>query len=261
MDQEDRISSFTPSISAIISGVVADAKNLLISELTLTKLELQREIAKAKAVAIMIAVGVGLRIHRRDSPGFHGSPHTSDLHPCAAVGLFRHCRWRAGAVRCARDDVGKNQKQERYSIAAFPGRDEKGLHSMTTDSEQLDREIDQARRRIAAAQMAIAEKLEIVEKQVRDTVAGAQSAIDDVVTNVKGTDFGHHGFLKRSFRRALSNAPASMAGLRQRRIGRLSARRSRRVKTRASKGNRFDARRSLSSSITARAHKRSAEPV
>ncbi|HMF48433.1 MAG TPA: phage holin family protein, partial [Candidatus Saccharimonadales bacterium] len=47
------------SISAIISGLVADAKNLLISELTLTKLELQREITKAKAVAIMIAVGVG----------------------------------------------------------------------------------------------------------------------------------------------------------------------------------------------------------
>jgi len=47
---------------------------------------------------------------------------------------------------------------------------------MTTDAEQLDREIDQARRRLAAAQMAIAEKLEIVEKQVRDTVAGAQSA-------------------------------------------------------------------------------------
>ena len=59
MDQEDRISRFTPTISAIISGLVADAKNLLISELTLTKLELQREITKAKAVAIMIAVGVG----------------------------------------------------------------------------------------------------------------------------------------------------------------------------------------------------------
>jgi len=60
MDQEDRISSFTQSISAIISGLVADTKNLLISELTLTKLELQREITKAKAVAIMIAVGVGV---------------------------------------------------------------------------------------------------------------------------------------------------------------------------------------------------------
>ena len=35
--------------------------------------------------------------------------------------------------------------------------------------------------------MAMAEKLEVVEKQVRETVTGAQSAIDDVVTNVKGT--------------------------------------------------------------------------
>jgi len=69
---------------------------------------------------------------------------------------------------------------------------------MTTDAEQLDREIDQARRRLAAAQMAIAEKLEIVEKQVRDTVAGAQSAIDDVVTNVKGTVSDTTDTLKRS---------------------------------------------------------------
>ena len=70
---------------------------------------------------------------------------------------------------------------------------------MTTDSEQLEREIDQARRRLAAAQTAIAEKLEIVEKQVRDTVAGAQSAIDDVVTNVKGTVSDTTDTLKRSF--------------------------------------------------------------
>jgi len=37
----------------MISGVVADAKELLISELTLTKLECQRE-------AVTVAVGVGL---------------------------------------------------------------------------------------------------------------------------------------------------------------------------------------------------------
>lgn len=42
----------------MISGVAADAKELLISELTLTKLELQREFARAKAAAVTIAVGV-----------------------------------------------------------------------------------------------------------------------------------------------------------------------------------------------------------
>ena len=44
----------------MISGVVADAKELLISELTLTKLECQREFAKAKTAAVRVAVGVGL---------------------------------------------------------------------------------------------------------------------------------------------------------------------------------------------------------
>ena len=58
---------------------------------------------------------------------------------------------------------------------------------MKTDSDELDRDIDNARIRSAAAQLAIAEKLENVEKQIRETVAGTQSAIDDVVTNVKST--------------------------------------------------------------------------
>jgi len=60
MEQEDRISSFRPSITATIIGVVADAKELLTSELTLAKLELQREFAKAKAAAVTVAIGVGL---------------------------------------------------------------------------------------------------------------------------------------------------------------------------------------------------------
>lgn len=38
---------------------------------------------------------------------------------------------------------------------------------MKTDSDELDRDIDNARRRSAAAQLAIAEKLETVEKQIR----------------------------------------------------------------------------------------------
>ena len=58
---------------------------------------------------------------------------------------------------------------------------------MKRDSDELDRHIDNARRRSAAAQLAVAEKLETVEKQIRETVAGTQSAINHVVTNVKST--------------------------------------------------------------------------
>lgn len=59
MERYDHLSSSTPGITATISGVVADAQELLISELTLAKLELQRELAKARAAAVTLAIGIG----------------------------------------------------------------------------------------------------------------------------------------------------------------------------------------------------------
>jgi len=70
---------------------------------------------------------------------------------------------------------------------------------MKADSKDLDRDIDNARQRIAAAQLAMAEKLEGVEKQIRDTVAGAESAVDDVVSSVKGTISETVHSVKRTF--------------------------------------------------------------
>jgi hypothetical protein len=70
---------------------------------------------------------------------------------------------------------------------------------MSSDSHKLERDIDETRRRIAAAQRAMAEKLEVVERQVRETVAGAQSAIDDVATNVKGTISDTAHSIKQTF--------------------------------------------------------------
>jgi hypothetical protein len=70
---------------------------------------------------------------------------------------------------------------------------------MSADSNKLERDIDETRRRIAAAQQAMAEKLEVVERQVRETVAGAQSAIDDVATNVKGTISDTAHSIKQTF--------------------------------------------------------------
>jgi hypothetical protein len=78
MEEEDRISSFSLSITAIISGVVADAKELLISELTRTKLEFQREFAKAKTAAVTVAIGVGFGFIG-DITGLHGGSLASDL--------------------------------------------------------------------------------------------------------------------------------------------------------------------------------------
>ncbi len=78
---------------------------------------------------------------------------------------------------------------------AFAYRNEKGFCTMKTDSGELDRDIENARRRNAVAQLAMAEKLATVEKQIRETVAGAQSAIN----NVKGTILDTADSVKRIF--------------------------------------------------------------
>jgi Putative Actinobacterial Holin-X, holin superfamily III len=105
MEQEDRISSFAPSLTGMISAVVADAKELLISELTLAKLEFQREFTKAKAAAVTVAIGVGF--------GFIGAISfvfmVVHLLAGAALGLLWHCRRRAFSIRRAGGDVRKNQ--------------------------------------------------------------------------------------------------------------------------------------------------------
>ncbi len=70
---------------------------------------------------------------------------------------------------------------------------------MKTDTDKLDRDIDNARRRIAAAQLAMAEKLETMEKQIGETVVGVQSAISDVLNNVKDTVSDTQTSVKRAF--------------------------------------------------------------
>jgi len=51
-----------PKITATMGGVMSDAKDLLISEFALAKLEFQREFLRLKAVAITIAVGSGIAL-------------------------------------------------------------------------------------------------------------------------------------------------------------------------------------------------------
>ena len=70
---------------------------------------------------------------------------------------------------------------------------------MKMDSNKLDQDIDNARRRIVAAQLAMAEKLETLEKQIGETVAGAQSAISNVLNNVKDTVSDTADSVKRTF--------------------------------------------------------------
>ena len=50
------------SLASLLSGIVNDAKNLLIDEVTLAKLEMQSELHKTKEAAISFAIGAGIAV-------------------------------------------------------------------------------------------------------------------------------------------------------------------------------------------------------
>lgn len=48
------------SVATLIGGIVNDAKDLLIHEFTIAKLEMQQELRKTKSAAIALGIGVGI---------------------------------------------------------------------------------------------------------------------------------------------------------------------------------------------------------
>ena len=51
-----------PSLVSLIGGIANDAKELLLREVALTKLEAQYELRKAKSKAIALGIGIGISI-------------------------------------------------------------------------------------------------------------------------------------------------------------------------------------------------------
>jgi hypothetical protein len=49
-----------PSLAALLGGIVNDAKELLVQEVTLTKLEVQDQLRKAKTAALTLGIGIGV---------------------------------------------------------------------------------------------------------------------------------------------------------------------------------------------------------
>jgi len=52
--------SSDPSLASLISGIINDAKDLLLHEFVMAKLEMQSELRKTKAAAISFAIGAGI---------------------------------------------------------------------------------------------------------------------------------------------------------------------------------------------------------
>jgi hypothetical protein len=59
MEQDSSPRSET-SVATLIGGIVNDAKDLLINEFTIAKLEVQQEMRKTKSAALAFAVGAGV---------------------------------------------------------------------------------------------------------------------------------------------------------------------------------------------------------
>jgi hypothetical protein len=106
MEQKDRTVSFAPSIISTITGVAADAKELLISELTLTKLEFEREFVKAKVAAVTVAIGVAFGFIGAISLVLHGGSSAGGVYSGTALGVLWHRRQRI----CSGGNFRKNQK-------------------------------------------------------------------------------------------------------------------------------------------------------
>lgn len=70
---------------------------------------------------------------------------------------------------------------------------------MTPSSDDIERVIEDTRRRKDATQSAMTEKLEMLEEQIRETVEDAHSAVKDVVTNVKETISDTADTIRRTF--------------------------------------------------------------
>ena len=52
--------SAQPSLAALLGGIINDAKDVLIQELTLAKLEVQDELRQIKTAALYLGVGIGV---------------------------------------------------------------------------------------------------------------------------------------------------------------------------------------------------------
>jgi len=70
---------------------------------------------------------------------------------------------------------------------------------MMPSSDDIERGIEDTRRRMDATQSAMTEKLELLEQQIRETVDDAHSAVEDVVINVKETISDTADAIKRTF--------------------------------------------------------------
>ena len=165
-----------PSLAALLGGIMHDAKDLLVQELTLAKLEGHEELGQIKTAVLLLGIGIGV--------GAVGGILLSMMlvHVLAAytdmplwgcygiVGSVFGRPW-LGAAR-----FGQTQSRGNRRDASDRG-DHEGERAMAQRADDIRHDIEDTRAAMTA-------KLAIVEERILETVTGAQASVEKIMEDV-----------------------------------------------------------------------------
>jgi len=176
-----------PSLAALLGDIVNDAKDLLVQEVALIKLEVQDELRRTKIAAITLGVGIGVVA----SGGMllmlmlvHVLEVFTEIPLWGCYGLTGSGLVVLGTVLLA---AGKTKTEELHVVPrrTLETREETAREQRADGSRQdipADTQGD-----IEDTRSAMTEKLEMLEERVRETVEDAQSSVEEIVDNVRDT--------------------------------------------------------------------------
>ena len=176
-----------PSLAALLGDIVNDAKDLLVQEVALIKLEVQDELRRTKTAAITLGVGIGVVA----SGGMllmlmlvHVLEVLTEIPLWGCYGLTGSGLVVLGTVLLA---AGRTKTEELHVVPrrTLETREETAREQRADGSRQdipADTQGD-----IEDTRSAMTEKLEMLEERVRETVEDAQSSVEEIVENVRDT--------------------------------------------------------------------------
>lgn len=176
-----------PSLAALLGGIANDAKDLLVQEVALIKLEVQDELRRTKIAAITLGVGIGVVA----SGGMllmlmlvHMLEVFTEIPLWGCYGLAGSGLVVLGTVLLA---AGKTKTEELYVVSRQTlETGEETAQEQRADGNRQDIPAD-TQGDIEDTRSAMTEKLEMLEERVRETVEDAQSSVEEIVENVRGT--------------------------------------------------------------------------
>ena len=167
-----------PSFVSLLGGIANDAKELLLQELALTKLEVQNELSKAKSAAIVLRIGIGTIV----TGGIllmlalvHVLEAFTMVPLWGCYGIVGGVVVILGGVLLA---TGKTKTEKLDSGAAANGGEDKGECAMADKADDIQQGIKKGRQDIADTRSAITDKLTVLEDRVQETVNGVKRTFD-----------------------------------------------------------------------------------